>query len=82
MRIICKGLDLDKSMYTFPFEVETKKKVFDGDWKTAIVHRIPPIPEGTKLEVTDMFQNFEGIWLEAKYEGWLYSIDPHDVDVV
>lgn len=62
--------------------LETVRDAHDGDWKTAMVHHIPPVPAGTQVVVKNIFQNFEGIWIEAYYNDRLYSIAPRDLKYV
>ena len=62
--------------------LETVRPAVEGDWKTAIAHHIPPIPEGTEIVVKDIFQNFEGVWIAAEYNGRTYSVNPRDCKYV
>lgn len=81
MYLIYKGFDLDKTRYEFPFKVVTNRSIADGDWKTALIKKKPIIPKGTILTITNMFQNFEGGWLVAEYEGFNFSVNPDYVDI-
>lgn len=81
MYLIYKGLDLDKTRYTFPFTVIANQSISDGDWKTSWIKKKPTIPKGTILKITNMFQNYEGSWLVTEYEGFNFSVNPKYVSL-
>ena len=62
--------------------VETICDAEHGDWKTAMVRNIPKIPKGTQLEVTKVWQNFYGVWVEVNYGGRHYDISPRQLKYV
>lgn len=61
-------------------KVRTIKDTSDEDFKTAIALRIPSIPKGTELVVEDVTRNFYGIFLDVRYGGYLYYINPRNVE--
>lgn len=62
--------------------VETVTVSHHGDWKTAMVQGIPPIPQGIQLIVHDVWQNFYGLWITAYYNGRSYDINPRDLKYI
>lgn len=64
------------------FRVKTICECQNEDWKTAIAHHQPRIPEGTELEVKDILQNFYGKFIEVDYQGDRYSLDPKNVEYI
>ena len=64
------------------FYVRTIREASHGDWKTALVQKIAPIPAGTILKIYDFFQNFYGNWIRVIYNGRHYDISIADLEYV
>lgn len=58
--------------------VETACDAQHGDWKA--FHT--PIPQGTQLQVREVWRNFYGVWVEVLYNGLCYDLDPCDLKYV
>ena len=63
-------------------KVKTKKELINEDWKTHIALKQPSIPEGIVLEVKDTIWNFYGKYYEVEYSGYLYYVNPKNVEEV
>lgn len=62
--------------------VETVCNAQHGDWKTAYVKDIEPIPKGTQLKVVKIWSNFYGKWVQVLYEGRHYDLRPRDLKYI
>ena len=70
--------------YFFPnksFKIKTAREVSDEDWKTALAHRIEPIPADEHLNA-EVFNNYYGTFLKVRYKAWWYYINPKDCDYI
>lgn len=79
-------IQFNNGLYTIhksmPFKVRTAKETCEEDWKTAIVHEIPPIPANTDLTVKRVFLNLYDRILEVDYNGRSYSISAENCDFI
>lgn len=62
--------------------VETVCDAQHGDWKTVVAQGIKPIPKGTQLRVSKVWQNFYGVWIQVFYDGRYYDLYPRSLKYV
>lgn len=61
--------------------VTTKHEVLSHDSKTAIAHKLQPIPASTAVTIVSTYSNFYGRYYDVMWNDNLYSVNDNDIDI-